>query len=111
MPSYYLSEDLARFGEMAKTNPQLFDLFLKWYTATMEPGALDDRTKKLIPRRRLRDPGALLHRLLLVGMHRRGNLTRGNVRGRERRGGHPGGRSRRALGAGVQHDDAQGLAE
>jgi alkylhydroperoxidase/carboxymuconolactone decarboxylase family protein len=48
MPSYYLSEDLARFGEMAKTNPQLFDLLLKWYTATMEAGALDDRTKKLI---------------------------------------------------------------
>jgi alkylhydroperoxidase/carboxymuconolactone decarboxylase family protein len=48
MPSYYMSEDLARFGEMAKTNPKLFDLFLKWYTATMEAGALDERTKKLI---------------------------------------------------------------
>jgi alkylhydroperoxidase/carboxymuconolactone decarboxylase family protein len=48
MPSYYLSEDLDRFGEMAKTHPRLFDLFLKWYTATMEKGALDDRTKKLI---------------------------------------------------------------
>jgi alkylhydroperoxidase/carboxymuconolactone decarboxylase family protein len=48
MPSYYMSEDLARFGEMAKTNPKLFDLFLKWYTATMESGALDERTKKLI---------------------------------------------------------------
>ncbi|HEY7574694.1 MAG TPA: carboxymuconolactone decarboxylase family protein [Thermoanaerobaculia bacterium] len=48
MPSYYMSEDLARFGEMAKTNPKLFDLFLKWYTATMEQGALDARTKKLI---------------------------------------------------------------
>ena len=40
MPSYYLSEDLARFGEMAKTNPKLFDLFMKWYAATMEKGAL-----------------------------------------------------------------------
>lgn len=48
MPSYYLSEDLARFGEMARTNPKLFDLFLKWYNATMEKGALDERTKKLI---------------------------------------------------------------
>src|SRR4029077_17233925 len=48
MPSYYLSEDLARFGEMAKTNPRLFDLFLKWYSATMEKGALDEKTKKLI---------------------------------------------------------------
>ena len=48
MPSYYLSEDLARFGEMAKTNPQLFDLFMKWYAATMDEGALDAKTKKLI---------------------------------------------------------------
>ncbi len=48
MPSYYLSEDLARFGEIAKTSPKLFDLFLKWYSATMEKGALDEKTKKLI---------------------------------------------------------------
>lgn len=48
MPSYYMSEDLARFGDMAKTNPKLFDLFLKWYSATMEKGALDEKTKKLI---------------------------------------------------------------
>jgi alkylhydroperoxidase/carboxymuconolactone decarboxylase family protein len=48
MPSYYLSEDLARFGEMARTHPRLFDLFQQWYGATMEEGALDARTKKLI---------------------------------------------------------------
>jgi alkylhydroperoxidase/carboxymuconolactone decarboxylase family protein len=48
MPSYYLSEDLARFTEIGKTNPQLFDHFMKWYAATMEPGALDRKTKKLI---------------------------------------------------------------
>ena len=48
MPSYYLSEDLARFGEMAKTNPKLFDLFMQWYSTTMEAGALDEKTKKLI---------------------------------------------------------------
>ena len=48
MPSYYVSEDLARFGEMAKTNPKLFDLFMQWYSTTMEPGALDQKTKKLI---------------------------------------------------------------
>jgi alkylhydroperoxidase/carboxymuconolactone decarboxylase family protein len=48
MASYYLSEDLARFAELGKTNPQLFDLFMKWYSATMEAGALDARTKKLI---------------------------------------------------------------
>ncbi len=48
MPSYYMSEDLARFGEIQKTNPKLFDLFLKWYSTTMEKGALDVKTKKLI---------------------------------------------------------------
>jgi alkylhydroperoxidase/carboxymuconolactone decarboxylase family protein len=48
MPSYYLSEDLARFGEMGKTHPQLFDKFMSWYSSTMEKGALDDKTKKLI---------------------------------------------------------------
>ena len=48
MPSYYMSEDLARFGDIAKTNPQNFELFLKWYTSTMEPGVVDGKTKKLI---------------------------------------------------------------
>jgi alkylhydroperoxidase/carboxymuconolactone decarboxylase family protein len=48
MPSYYLSEDLARFAEMSKSSPKLFDLFMKWYGTTMEPGALDAKTKKLI---------------------------------------------------------------
>jgi 4-carboxymuconolactone decarboxylase len=48
MASYYVSEDLARFGEIAKTNPKLFELFLAWYSATMEPGVLDGKTKKLI---------------------------------------------------------------
>ena len=48
MSSYYLSEDLARFGALAKSSPKLFDLFMKWYQATMEPGALDGKTKKLV---------------------------------------------------------------
>jgi alkylhydroperoxidase/carboxymuconolactone decarboxylase family protein len=48
MSSYYLSEDLARFGDMSQSSPKLYDLFMKWYGATMEPGALDARTKKLI---------------------------------------------------------------
>ena len=48
MASYYLSEDLARFGEIAKSTPQLFEQFMKWYGAAMEPGALDGKTKKLI---------------------------------------------------------------
>ena len=48
MPSSYLSAALARFGEISQTPPKLFDLFLKWYSSTMEPGALDEKTKKLI---------------------------------------------------------------
>jgi len=48
MPSYYMSEDLARFGDISKTNPKLFDLFLTWYSATMQKGVLDEKTKKLI---------------------------------------------------------------
>lgn len=48
MPSYYLSEDLARFGEIAKANPRSWDAFLNWYQTTMAPGALDEKTKKLI---------------------------------------------------------------
>ena len=48
MPSYYLSEDLQRFGDMAKTSPELFDQFMKWYGATLAPGALDCKTKQLL---------------------------------------------------------------
>lgn len=48
MPSYYLSEDLARFGDLGKTDPARFDLFMKWYQSVMEPGALDSKTKQLI---------------------------------------------------------------
>ncbi len=100
MPSYYLSEDLARFGEMAKTNPKLFDLFLKWYSATMEKGALDEKTKKLIAlARRLRHPGALLHRLLRVGVHGRRRDAGGDGGGGQRRGRHPGGRRRSPTGS------------
>lgn len=48
MASYYNSEDLARFSELGKTRPALFDRFMQFYSATMEPGALDGNTKKLI---------------------------------------------------------------
>jgi 4-carboxymuconolactone decarboxylase len=48
MSSYYVSEDLARFGEIGKTDQGLFDKYLKWYSAAMEPGELDGNTKKLI---------------------------------------------------------------
>jgi alkylhydroperoxidase/carboxymuconolactone decarboxylase family protein len=48
MPSYYLSEDLARFPEISKTNPKLWEHFFSWYKNVFEPGALDAKTKKLI---------------------------------------------------------------
>jgi alkylhydroperoxidase/carboxymuconolactone decarboxylase family protein len=43
-----MSEDLARFGDIAKTTPHLFDNFLQWYSNSMKAGALDEKTKKLI---------------------------------------------------------------
>jgi 4-carboxymuconolactone decarboxylase len=48
MPSYYVSEDLPRFGDVAKAAPKLFEGFNKWYGEAMAPGALDAKTKKLI---------------------------------------------------------------
>lgn len=48
MSSYYLSEDLARFADLGKTTPKHFENFMRWYSGVMEPGALDEKTKKLI---------------------------------------------------------------
>ena len=48
MPSYYLSEDLARFGEISKNAPVQWEAFMGWYEKVMAPGALDDKTKKLL---------------------------------------------------------------
>ena len=48
MPSYYQSEDLSRFTELSKTNPEQFDKYMAWYAHAMEDGALDSKTKKLV---------------------------------------------------------------
>lgn len=48
MPSYYQSEDLARFNELSKTNPEQYERYMSWYAHAMEDGALDSKTKKLI---------------------------------------------------------------
>jgi len=48
MGDYYRAEDLDRFGEMGKHNPELFKKFMDWYGASMEPGALTKREKILI---------------------------------------------------------------
>jgi alkylhydroperoxidase/carboxymuconolactone decarboxylase family protein len=48
MGSYYVSEDLPRFGEVGKAAPKLFEEFNKWYGSAMAPGALDAKTKKIV---------------------------------------------------------------
>lgn len=48
MGDYYKPEDLDRFGEVGKHNPELFKKFLAWYTAALAPGALTKREKALI---------------------------------------------------------------
>lgn len=48
MSSYYNSEDLARFGELSKSNAASFDNFMRWYSGAMESGVLDAKTKKLV---------------------------------------------------------------
>jgi AhpD family alkylhydroperoxidase len=48
MASYYLSEDLARFGEVGGPQPKLFKMWLVWYNECHQDGALDKKTKALI---------------------------------------------------------------
>jgi alkylhydroperoxidase/carboxymuconolactone decarboxylase family protein len=45
---YYNEEDLARFGEIGKSKPELFEKFMAWYQACQEDGALSKREKALI---------------------------------------------------------------
>src|SRR5204862_235117 len=61
---------------------------------------LDEETDRA--RRRVRDPGAVLHRLVFVRVQRCRHQPRGNGRGGRRRGGDPRRRHDRALGAVVQ---------
>ena len=46
--SYYRPEDLPRFGEIAKGNPELAKRFFDWYGAVFAEGALSEREKSLI---------------------------------------------------------------
>ena len=45
---YYNEEDLARFGDIGKSRPDLFEKFMAWYQACQEEGALSRREKALI---------------------------------------------------------------
>src|SRR5204863_3576214 len=49
METYYNPEDLGHFGNVGNHRPELFDAFMKWYTAaTATEGALSKREKSLI---------------------------------------------------------------
>lgn len=48
MPEYYRDEDLDRFGEIGKYQPDLFRKFMDWYNSALEPGVLNKREKVLI---------------------------------------------------------------
>jgi alkylhydroperoxidase/carboxymuconolactone decarboxylase family protein len=48
METYYKPEDLARFAEMGKDAPGLWEKFLAWYQAVFAEGALTEREKALI---------------------------------------------------------------
>lgn len=48
MADYFNSEDLARFNEVGKGSPELFNMFMKWYGECMKDGALDAKTKAII---------------------------------------------------------------
>lgn len=48
MADYYNDEDLARFGEIGKYKPELFEKFMEWYKSALEPGVLTKREKILI---------------------------------------------------------------
>jgi alkylhydroperoxidase/carboxymuconolactone decarboxylase family protein len=45
---YYQPEDLARFSEIARVNPELGNAFFAWYQQVMEDGVLTRREKALI---------------------------------------------------------------
>jgi alkylhydroperoxidase/carboxymuconolactone decarboxylase family protein len=46
--AYYEEDDLARFAEVGKHRPDLFEKFMAWYRACQEDGALSRREKALI---------------------------------------------------------------
>src|SRR5919201_6175821 len=48
METYYNPKDLARFPEIGKDVPELWQKFLAWYNAVFAEGALSEREKALI---------------------------------------------------------------
>lgn len=48
MDTYYHPPDLARFADVGKDAPELWERFLQWYNAVFAEGALGEREKALI---------------------------------------------------------------
>ena len=48
MDHYYDPRDLARFGDIGKDAPELWEKFQGWYSAVFAAGALSEREKALI---------------------------------------------------------------
>lgn len=48
MEHYYHETDLAKFSDMGKDNPELWEKFLGWYNAVFAEGSLTEREKSLI---------------------------------------------------------------
>ena len=48
MEHYYDAKDLARFSDVGKDAPELWEKFLGWYSAVFKEGALTEREKALI---------------------------------------------------------------
>ena len=48
MDHYYDANDLARFSDVGKDAPGLWEKFLAWYSAVFAEGALTEREKALI---------------------------------------------------------------
>jgi len=48
MDTYYSPDDLAKFAEIEKDAPQLWQKFSQWYEAVFQEGALSEREKALI---------------------------------------------------------------
>ena len=48
MDTYYHPKDLAKFGDMGKEAPELWQKFSEWYAAVFKEGALTEREKALI---------------------------------------------------------------
>ena len=48
MDTYYHPKDLAKFGDIGKEAPELWQKFSEWYAAVFREGALSEREKALI---------------------------------------------------------------